>query len=99
MVGGRGVAIALAVDGGVSATADGIHLPLREIVVDHVDVAAPAAGHTLHQRLTEVVERNSDLHTRVRQVLVVVAQKHNLVVVRKVIVGNRNPSGPHYRVD
>jgi len=38
-VGGGGVTVTLAVDGGVSATADSIHLPLSEIVVDDVDVA------------------------------------------------------------
>lgn len=96
---GSSVPIPLAVNGGVSATADSIHLPLREVVVHHVYVPAPAPRHTLHQRLTEVVERNRHLHSRVRQVLIVVAQKHHLVVVGKVAVRDRDSCGPHYSVD
>lgn len=46
-----------------------------------------------------MVKRNRDLHTRVRQVSIVVAQEHNLVVVREVVVRNSNSRGPHYGVN
>lgn len=44
----RGVAVALAVDCGVSAASDCVHFPLGEVVVDHVDVATSASRHPLH---------------------------------------------------
>lgn len=94
-----GVAIPLTINGGVSATADSIHLPLGEIVVHHVYVAASTPRHTLHQLLTEVVEGYGHLHPGIRQVLVVVPQQHHLVVVREVAVRYRYPRRPHYRVN
>lgn len=98
-VGGGGVTVTLAVDGGVSAAADSVHLPLGEIVVDHVDVAESATWHALDQTLAEVVERNGDLHASVGGVLIVVSQEHDLVVVGEVVVGNGNCGGTHYGVD
>lgn len=98
-VGGGGVTVTLAVDGGVGAAADGVHLPLGEIVVDDVDVAESATWHALNQTLAEVVERNGDLHASVGGVLVVVSQEHDLVVVGEVVVGNGNRGGAHYGVD
>lgn len=62
-------------------------------------VPAPAPWHSLHQRHTEVVKRNGNLHPHIERVLVVVPQQHHLIVVREIIVGDRYPRGPHYRVD
>ena len=59
------VAIALTVNGRISATADGIHLPSSEIVVDDMNVAVSTPRHPLHQRLTEVIERYGHLHPHV----------------------------------
>lgn len=61
-IGRSSVAVALAVDGGISTTPNGIHLPLSEIVVDDVDVASPAPGHPLDELGTEVIEGYGDLH-------------------------------------
>jgi hypothetical protein len=93
-----GVAVPLAVNGRVTATADSIHLPPREIVVDDVDIAASAPGHPLYQLLAEVVEGDGHLHPGVRQVLIAVAQQHHLIVMGEIVVGDRDPRGPHHRV-
>lgn len=95
----RNVAVPLTVDGRVGTPADGVHLPQREIVVHHVYIPASAPGHTLHQRLPKMVERDRHLHAGVRQVLVVVAEQHHLVMVREVVVGDGDSGGPHYGVD
>lgn len=58
----RGVAVALAIDGGAGTPSDRIHLPLRKIIVHDVNVPPPAPGHPLHQRLAEVVECDGHLH-------------------------------------
>lgn len=81
VIGRSSVAVALAIDGRVTATTDGIHFPLREIVVNNVDIAPPAPWHPLHQLLPEVIERNRYLHPRVRQVVVAVPKQHHLVVM------------------
>jgi len=75
------VPVPLAVDGGFAASPDGVHLPLGEVVVDDVDVAPPAARHSLDQLLPEVVEGDGYLHAGVWEVVVAVAQEHDLVVV------------------
>lgn len=62
-------------------------------------VAASAPRHTLHQRVTEVIKRYSDLHPRVQHVAIIMAQQHHLVVMREIIIGDGYPCGPHYRVD
>lgn len=93
-----GVAVPLAVNGRVTASADSIHLPLSEIVVDYVDIAASAPGHPLHQLLAEVVEGDGHLHPGVRQVLIAVTQQHHLIVMGEKVVGYRDPRGPHHRV-
>lgn len=96
----RGVVpVSLAIDGGISTAANCVHFPLCVVIVDDVNVSTAAPRHPLHELLPEMVERNRDLHPRVRQVLVAVAQQHHLVVVRKVVVGYRDPRGPHHRVD
>lgn len=64
-----------------------------------MDVAAPAAGHPLHQPHAEVVEGYGHLHPGVRRVAVAVTQQHHLVVVREVVVGDGDPRGAHYGVD
>lgn len=94
-VAGRDVAVALAVDGGVCAAADGVHLPRRVVVVDDVEVPSPASRHPLHQPGAEPVERDGDLHPGVRQVRVAGAQQHHLVVVREVAVGHGDGRRPH----
>jgi len=80
-ISGCHVAVPLAVNGGLAAASDGVHLPLGEVVVDDVDVAPPAARHSLDQLLPEVVEGDGYLHAGVWEVVVAVAQKHDLVVV------------------
>ena len=83
----RSIAVTLAVNGGVGAAADGVALPLREVVVNDVDVATSTSRHPLNQPLPEMVERYRHLHSGVRRVFVVVTQKHHFVVVGEVVVG------------
>ena len=64
-----------------------------------MDIPAPTPRHTLHQRLTEVVERNRHLHPRIHAVLIIVTQQHHLVVMREIIVGDSDRCGPHYGID
>ncbi|OAY64628.1 hypothetical protein ACMD2_01918 [Ananas comosus] len=97
-VGGGDVAVALAIDGGVGAASDGVHLPARVVVVDDVEVPVAAPRHPLHQLLAEVVEGDGHLHPRIRQVLVAVAQQHHLVVPREVAIRHRDRRRPHDRV-
>jgi hypothetical protein len=98
-ISGGGVAVPLAINGRVTATTNSIHLPLREVVVDDVDIATSAPGHPLDQLLAEVIEGYGHLHPRVRQVLVAVAQQHHLIVIREIVVRYRDPGRPHHRVN
>ena len=98
-VSGSRVTVALAVDGGVSATADSIHPPLREVIINDVDITEPASWHALHQTLAEVIKRDCNLHAPIHQVLIIVSKKHHLIMVRKMTIRNSNPSGPHNSID
>lgn len=96
---GCNVAVPLAINGGIPTSPNGVHLPLSKIVVDHMYVPSSAPGHPLHQLLAEVVEGYGNLHARVWQVGVAVAQQHHLVVVREPVVGDGDRSGTHYSID
>ncbi|KAF7820188.1 hypothetical protein G2W53_025643 [Senna tora] len=93
------IPIPLTVNGRIGTSSDGIHLPLREIVIHHMNIPQSTPRHPLHQPLPEVIERNRHLHPRIRQVLVVVPQKHHLVVMPEMAIRNRDPRRPHYRID
>jgi len=78
--------IALAVDCGVRTSTDGVHFPVGVIVVHHMKVAVSASGHALHEPFPEMVEGNCYLHLNVLCIIVVVAQEHDLIMVRHKIV-------------
>jgi hypothetical protein len=92
-VGRRDVAVALADDGGGLAAADGVHEPVRVVVVDHVEEAPAAPWHPLHEASAEVVEGDSDLHDLVLGMLVAGAEEHDIVVVGEVAVGDGDAGG------
>lgn len=64
-----------------------------------MNVPSPAPRHPLNQLLPKMVERDGHLHAGVRQVVVAVAQQHHLVMMREVVVRNRDPRRPHHYVD
>nr|ACL53931.1 unknown [Zea mays] len=92
-------AVALADDGGVHVAADGVHDPVRVVVVHHVEEAVAAARHPLHQPAAEVVERHRDLHHRVLRAVVAGAEQHHVVVVGEVAVGHGDGRRPVHHVD
>lgn len=75
---GGSEAVALADDGRVSASADGVELPVRVVVVDDVDESPPCPRHALDEPNAESVEGDRHLHDRVLGVGVVRSQEHHL---------------------
>lgn len=55
--------------------------------------------HSLDKSFSEVVKGNGDLHILVLGVTVTVTQKHDLVMVRHVIVGDGNGRGSMNGID
>lgn len=71
-------AVALADDGGLAATADGVHEPVSVVVVQNVDETPSAPWHPLFQPLSKVVKRHCYLHDLVYNVGVVCSKQHHL---------------------
>ena len=71
-------AIALADDGGMAATADGVHEPVSVVIIDHMHEPEPAPGHPLNQPLSKVVKHNCDLHYLVNGVGIICTKQHHL---------------------
>lgn len=78
--------ITLAVDCRVSTSTDGVHFPMGVVVVHHMEVAVSASGHALHKPFPKMVEGNCYLHLNVLCIIVVVAQEHDLIMVRHKVV-------------
>jgi hypothetical protein len=93
------VAVALADDGWRVAAANGVHEPVRVVVVDNVEEAPAAPWHPLHQAPAEVVEGDGDLHDLVLRPGVAGAEEHDVVVVGEVAVGDGDPRGALHDVD
>jgi hypothetical protein len=91
--------VALADDGGVLVPPDGVHLPVRVVVVHHVEEAVAAPGHPLHEPLAEVVEGDGHLHRRVLRVVVAGPEQQYVVVLGEVAVGDGDRRGPVHDVD
>jgi len=98
-VGRRDVAVPLADDGRRLAAADGVHEPVRVVVVDDVEEPPAAPRHPLHEASAEVVEGDGDLHDLVLGVLVAGAEEHDVVVVGHVAVGDGDARGLDDDVD
>lgn len=58
-----------------------------------MEVPKPTPWNALNETLAEVVECDSDLHELVEAVLGVAAEKHHLVVLCEVVVGDCDGSG------
>jgi hypothetical protein len=91
--------VALADDGGVHVAADGVHAPVRVVVVDDVEEAVAAARHPLHEVFAEVVEGDGDLHDLVLGEAVAAAEEHDVVVLGEVAVGDGDGGGAVGDVD
>lgn len=56
-------------------------------------------GDALDEAFSEMVERDGDLHDFVVGVFAMASQEHYLVVIREIIVGNRDSSGGFSDID
>ena len=72
------VSVALADDGRMCTTANGIHVPVGVVVVHNMEEAPSAPRHPLNQSPSEVVECNRDLHYFIRGVTITCAEQHHL---------------------
>lgn len=65
------------------------------VIIYHMEVTMPASWHSLNQAFTKVVECDGDLHVLVSLIGITVTQKHHLIVVGEVIVGDGYGGGAH----
>lgn len=80
--------ISTANDGGIHASAHGVHTPAIVQVVGDVHVSEANPRHALVAVWPEPVVHNSDPHLLVGNVAIAMAQQHDLVVVVEPVVGD-----------
>lgn len=72
------VSVALANNGRVLASTNGVHVPMSVVVVNDMDVPITAPWHSLYQSLAKMVESNCNLHLLVLRVAIACTKKHHL---------------------
>jgi len=85
--------VPLAVDGRICTPTNCIHFPVGVVVVHHMEIPVSTPWHSLDKAFTKMIECYSDLHVLVLGVRITVSQKHNLVMMGHVIVGDGDGRG------
>lgn len=89
----------MAVDGGLCASTNCIHLPVSVVIVHHMEIPMSTPWHPLNETSSKMVVSNGYLHLLVSYIRVTVSQQHDLIVMGEVIVGYGDGSGSHDSID